>query len=333
MIKRQDTEYSQIYGRDFIIGWDKSELSDSGSGKLVYRGKYDKDKWLMALLIQHGKFKPEELIFTHVLDAKAPSSKDEELSGKSAMECLSLLCKLNDGGLSLTNYAGPELLLKLFEAAANVNLLGDLDKLLGLNAVKTRLIISFNNFRCLPETVNFSTIRSPRIETVELVFNSGWHEVEDEEFYASEWLKLLSYVVTSCPNLKNLEVKVNMQAMRAMMDLVLSQITAEDCFIRVQFNSYIDVYYLEELESSDHELFLVGVRKPGIDDTDICREVPFGNTAELSFRISAFVDGSLTDREEFDGDYAIDYYDDYFEEYASSGIEELEDQYFRRHFD
>uniref|UniRef100_A0A915EH53 Uncharacterized protein n=1 Tax=Ditylenchus dipsaci TaxID=166011 RepID=A0A915EH53_9BILA len=84
-----------------------------------------------------------------------------------------------------------------------------------------------------------------------------------KNFYASEWLKLLSYVVTSCPNLKNLDVRVGLHesspsaskvvcdrlftAMRAMMDL---------------FNAYVDDYELDEIQSSGHELFRMGVDKP-----------------------------------------------------------------------
>uniref|UniRef100_A0A915D7I8 FBD domain-containing protein n=1 Tax=Ditylenchus dipsaci TaxID=166011 RepID=A0A915D7I8_9BILA len=258
-------------------------------------GILKKDKWLVALLIQTGKFKPKWIYLTDEFMCGLEENHSKQiinLEAKNPMECFSLLLGFHDVGLDLCQYKGPELQLEFVEISGNFQYLTNMDMILGLNADGMKLTVHVDDPCQMPAMTSFSPVKSLRMESVHVSCEYAWSIPCDDgdpykNFPASEWLKLLSYLVSSCSNLKELRVSYFLlKVVNAMKDEVLPQILKDGCFIKVEIFAYLQVNDLLSIPLLDHELFKIGQPRQMDDRLEFCRVVQFPEQAELSLNLS-----------------------------------------------
>uniref|UniRef100_A0A915EDP2 DUF38 domain-containing protein n=1 Tax=Ditylenchus dipsaci TaxID=166011 RepID=A0A915EDP2_9BILA len=307
------SQFSRI--RTFNFGdYFQSDFQNSTVGdQIEYYGAIEKDKWLVALLIQRKKFRPKKLILNCAFGFKHQEFVD--VKPRTPLECLMSLFEIREEKLDLRQYDGPHLLLDYLEVNGERDNLKNLDKILGLDAKDIELNINIKEFNCMPDCPNYSSVNPSRVEVVKLMFTSNWCDSDDGEPYkkfpTADWVNLFSDVLSSCINLKVLKVRVVisdgdddrfpnltcdrlLKAMKSMKDVILPIVIREGCFIEVEFDSYLSGTALEGIQVSNQELFSIGVRQPMEDNLEVCRTVSFDKRAALSFSIYRSDEGSVS---------------------------------------
>uniref|UniRef100_A0A915E2U8 Uncharacterized protein n=1 Tax=Ditylenchus dipsaci TaxID=166011 RepID=A0A915E2U8_9BILA len=263
----------------------------------------DDKLWLIKLLIQSGKFKPKDLTLEGYFSDISALSKHVSRRGQfSSMECFSHLVGLNKAGLNLRRYEGPELLLDHLGVNEDKACFVELDTLLRFNAKEIVLFLKSEDY-VEPNISGFSPVNSTRVEKFAIVYQYDYWRSDKKgarNYSTKKWFQLLSYVMSSCPNIKDLVVFIHvkerkdnttgvlkslLKAVKGMKDVVLQRLPRDGCFIQVCLGSCSLNFSLAEIEELNRELLSIGVAKPVEEGEAIRRVVTFDGRAELCFGI------------------------------------------------